>query len=721
MSCRLNLSMNLNSSKDPASSDRESFTLLALTACILTALLFVKALYIQYPIVFGDEAVYALQAKYLKDPHLDRALPNLLFLYLYHTASWFGRDHIEFSKFLNSTFFGLSFFPLYLTGRRFLSSRGAYLFAIGVVLSPIDSYSVYMTPESMYFFVFWVVTYILVGQLTDKPVRGGLWLGFALAALTEVKPHAFILVGPILIIFVDMSLRGRRILSFHQILYCGLACSLALVVGRLIITHLAGANSTIDVAGKFYGRPLHRAMTEAHSSVWPMVGFLIEGHLIYLALLFWPPIILIVWPITAEGRPLDKKSIGLESLAIVCLVSIGLIVPVASTFVAKLLVLNPVPGEMCRVHARYYDFAFPALVLLFLARTAPDAEPRRWPGAFKIVVICGAIIAGLLACYRAANYCPHFVDFPELSAIPADEFHIAFLVVGCLGPAACLAFVDRRTARVCYCVFIGVVAFAGSIDAFNAQRASTVPPSEVDLAAISVRGLIASSQVDDGVVIAKTQDLRMERALFHLYSRSQQKMVKHPVLIPGDVPSGTKWALLLDPYLVDIPFYSKVEGRGYEFLQLAPGGTLTATAGSKSVSYPRTYNLSGNGEQSLWLSGFNPQENWGVWTRDQLARVYFAAPISGNLRIRIKGRGYGPNATRPVELRIGGFEQSATFSDTVTEVDMKVNLPAQTYFLEFSGMTPVSPKSLGRSEDSRPLGLGLLEIQIDQVSNAPNF
>jgi hypothetical protein len=213
----------------------------------------------------------------------------------------------------------------------------------------------------------------------------------------------------------------------------------------------------------------------------------------------------------------------------------------------------------------------------------------------------------------------------------------------------------------------------------------------------------------------------MERALFHLYSRSQQKMVTHPVLTAKDVPSGRKWALLLDPYEIDIPFYSKVGGRGYEFLQLAPSGALAAAAGSKSISYPRTYDLSGDGEQSLWLSGFNPQENWGVWTRDQMARVYFAAPVSGKLRIRIKGRGYGPNASRPVEVRIGGHEQPAKFSDAVTEVEMNVSLPAPAYFLEFSGMTPVSPESLGRSEDPRPLGLGLLEIQIDQTANAPNF
>ena len=91
----------------------------------------------------------------------------------------------------------------------------------------------------------------------------------------------------------------------------------------------------------------------------------------------------------------------------------------------------------CRLHGRYYDFALPTLVLLFLAQTTPNSQqPRSAP--FKIIVISGALASSALGYSSALNYCPTFVDFPDLSGIVPDRLHIGFLISGCLGSRSML-------------------------------------------------------------------------------------------------------------------------------------------------------------------------------------------------------------------------------------------------------------------------------------------
>jgi phosphoglycerol transferase len=145
----------------------------------IAALLFVRALYIQYPVILADEALYALHATFLNNPRFAVQLPNVLFFLIYHSASWFGGNHFAITKLLNAIVFALSLVPLYAIAREFLSNTGAYLFAVAVVLSPISSYTAYVMPEAMFFFAFWVLAYVVLVKLPANIIYGGVYLGFA--------------------------------------------------------------------------------------------------------------------------------------------------------------------------------------------------------------------------------------------------------------------------------------------------------------------------------------------------------------------------------------------------------------------------------------------------------------------------------------------------------------------------------------------------------------
>jgi hypothetical protein len=54
--------------------------------------------------------------------------------------------------------------------------------------------------------------------------------------------------------------------------------------------------------------------------------------------------------------------------------------------------------------------------------------------------------------------------------------------------------------------------------------------------------------------------------LYVQYPISKRKILDRPTLTAQDIPPGTKWALLLDPYTLNFPYYSVLKGEGFEFV-----------------------------------------------------------------------------------------------------------------------------------------------------------
>src|SRR5580658_806340 len=157
-----------------ASTSRSESTIALLLGFIAVAgFLFLRALYVQYPVVFADEELYALHAKYLYDPRFAVLMPNVFYFLVYHPASWFGASHLTIAKLFNAAFFGLALFPLYAIAAKFLSKTGAYVFSVFVLFSPVTSYSVYVMPEAMFFLVFLDSRVLGSGQVAEQPDSWG--------------------------------------------------------------------------------------------------------------------------------------------------------------------------------------------------------------------------------------------------------------------------------------------------------------------------------------------------------------------------------------------------------------------------------------------------------------------------------------------------------------------------------------------------------------------
>jgi phosphoglycerol transferase len=538
---------------------------------IVTSILFLHTLYIQYPIVFSDEAVYALHSKFLNNPRFTVSRPNILYFYVYHVTSWFGVNHLVVAKLFNSIFFGLALFPLYATARQFVSQRAACIFALIVVLSPVSSYSVYVMPESMYFFVFWILVYVAVVQLPRNLMSGGLNAGLVLAALSTIKPHGLILIAAVPIVLAGVYFQNPDEISVGTLVRANIFFFVAFVVGRLAINYIVRGNFVLSPFGSYYAGILTPSMEARRPLLPPGLWHSLRGHLSYLAILFWPAIVLAIWPSEASGAR-SRASTHYVALLSFSFVALALLMLMAAKFTADVTGLGAAE-RACRLHGRYYDFALSLLMLLFLAGTNTATRPPRWSRLLGAVLVGGTIAAAVAAYFTFINYCPNLVDFPEVACFARIRVGLALVISGAVGSAVCLATLSRTTARIAYLGFISTVALTTSAGVFVGQKLFIWSPPAPDLAAIAVRSLVPN-QVDDGIVVVRVEDGRGYRAQFQLDSLAGQKILDRPVLSANDIPAGTKWALLLDPYTLNLPYSSMVRGPGFEFLQFAPGGIV---------------------------------------------------------------------------------------------------------------------------------------------------
>jgi phosphoglycerol transferase len=684
----------------------------------VASFLFLRAIYIHYPVVMADEELYALHAKFLHNPRFPIQMPNILFFFVYHLASWFGENHLTVAKLLNATFFALSMIPLYMVAREFLSRTAAYLFSILVVISPISSYSVYVMPEAMFFFAFWVLTYVAVVALPSNLILGAWCLGLTLAALTATKPHGLVLIGlfPVLIAvryFIDPD----RI-SWDKVLKSGFGFCIAFAAGRFSIEYLAHGDLAVSLFGSFYRKVVWRAprstqTTRTHSPALSVMWPCLRGHLAYLAVLFGPGLLFVAWPHSKgkDGQPQPARYTQLLSFSVAVL---AILLAMVVKFSADNASADPT--QLCRLHGRYYDFLLPTFVLLFLSRSRRENFPSCRSTVFKLAVIIGAVAASAFLYHSNSSYCVNFVDFPEIEWIASSEARICCAIAGCLLTAIALAFLDQTAARVVYCSVLVVLALMGTRQVFRDQIAQVAGPPSEDLAGIAVRNLVGD-QIDDGMVFARSEDERSHRAMFQLYSLSMRRNLHASKISQKDIPSGVKWILTLDPYELDIPYYSRVRGRDFDLILLS-SGALTAREGGELESYPRFYELTRDSVRPVALYGFYPPEEHSTWTNKPVARVYFDLPIAGRLELAIKGRAYGPNVGKLISIKLGDVERQIKFSGDIGEVKIDGDLAKPADYLEFSGIVQESPAEFEHASDPRPLGLAIFDITITRSGDS---
>ncbi|MEQ4530253.1 MAG: phosphatidylglycerol--membrane-oligosaccharide glycerophosphotransferase [Mixta sp.] len=120
------------------------------------------------------------------------------------------------------------------------------------------------------------------------------------------------------------------------------------------------------------------------------------------------------------------------------------------------------------------------------------------------------------------------------------------------------------------------------------------------------------------------------------------------------------------------------------------------------------------------FSGISRPEAWGRWSNANLApevTIDYAQPLPPRFDLVIRAKAFGPNAQRPIPVRVGSQQQMLTLGHEVSTVTLHFTNPEGSSQLV---ITPPEPQLSNEGniigQDPRKLGIGLVEIKIVPVA-----
>lgn len=131
------------------------------------------------------------------------------------------------------------------------------------------------------------------------------------------------------------------------------------------------------------------------------------------------------------------------------------------------------------------------------------------------------------------------------------------------------------------------------------------------------------------------------------------------------------------------------------------------------------FNVAGAPEEVKQFSGISRPESWGRWSNAQLGKavkIEYKAPLPAEFDLVITAKAFGPNADRPIPVRVGNSEQTLTLGHDLSTTTLRFSNPAQSNTLEIIPPDPQSTNEgniLGHSP--RQLGIGMVEIKVVKV------
>ncbi|MNL40310.1 phosphoglycerol transferase I [compost metagenome] len=129
--------------------------------------------------------------------------------------------------------------------------------------------------------------------------------------------------------------------------------------------------------------------------------------------------------------------------------------------------------------------------------------------------------------------------------------------------------------------------------------------------------------------------------------------------------------------------------------------------------------MAGAPEEVKQFSGISRPESWGRWSNAQLGnevKIEYAQPLPEKFDLVITAKAFGPNANKPIPVRIGDKEQTITLGNDVTTTTLHFENPSRSNTVVIVPPDPQSTNEgniLGHSP--RKLGIGMVEMKVVQT------
>jgi phosphoglycerol transferase len=688
-----------------------------------------------YPFVFPDEYTYSTFSRLI--PFSDAKIPDYLYYAIYKVTKISGDGSLECARLLNAFFFILTAPFIYLICRDIAGDKVALLIAVCSVLGPINSYTAYFMPESLYCFVFWLFTYLLYRYRQDANWQRMMILGAALGLLSLVKPHALLLVPALIAYFLAVMFHSEKAPPISRIKVVVYFLVAALSVKLVLGFALAGINGLC-----FFGSSYTSGATNSISPISPIsltnlksptsptsptspispispisptggkhsyLSFIgnavlnLQGHILSLCLLFSVPVAYLV--LCTCSYVMSPRNCRFDSIAIyTTLMSMNLLA-VVTLYTATYAGAGP-SDITTRLHARYYDFMFP--LFLIVAATQSTLADSDFKLKWRVISALPVGAAILYATYtKMVPYFYTLTDFPELFGItskPAGFYVICGLSLLCL---AVWIHSVHFGAKLFLYLFVPAIVFVSNVNITKSMQQRRIPDL-FDKAGMFTKHYLAREDLSKVLIIGSNQCL-LFRSLLYLDNANAtvETIPEGSAYHVSRLPEGKDWVLVIGDHPVPDDVFYKISMNGF---------TLVRARKPNKLSF-KTDNLPGIISN---LRGLSAPESYGRLSTGKEVVIAFYEPLPERFKFSMVAYALGPNVGRNFVISAGNATQEFTLGASSSERVLEIDNPERSNTIKLIVPQPVSPRELGMmSVEDRQLGVVLVEIRIDPVVQMP--
>lgn len=657
------------------------------------------------PGVFADEWYYSKMARLM--PLSEATLPSWLYLLVFGATSGCGPGFLDCARIGNVVFHVGAAPFLYLVARRLVAAPLACAIALLSLLLPLNLYTSFFMPESMYFFGFALLAWVALNGLAWRAPLHALAAGAVLGLMSLVKVHAVFLL-PALCLYLVYA--GRVRAAGGPWIARGLgAAALALasaVLVKLLLGWLLAGEAGLTLFGAFYGAGASSASQHSLlSRLYPM-SVSARGHATALTALLAIPLAILLHAVFSRDTWRADNPRG--PLVVFTVLALGSALGLAVLYTASIAHEGPMEG--LRLHSRYYSFALPLLLVAAAATAAAgkDASPpagRRALAPGLIVLVLAALLAA--AWIGLPAFDPRLTDSPEYTALARHGVAVtALFIVQALLLALWLR--SRRAAAwgaLALALPLALLITNRDVHQHYLVHLKAAPPA--DRAGMAARALIPPEERSATMIVANGADLF--RTQFH---------IDHPQMILLDMPDGapieayrigsqTRWLVAVGRHSLPEGMVPAIAEEDFTIVKLPRP--------ERSLVGEYAFNVApGPGRLVVGADGVANVEAWGRWSDGKRVELRFDRPLPARLTVVLTAGAFGANIDAPFVLRAGDAAVAFRLPWEAREVVLDLDTDGRQQTLVIEVPQPQRPSELGNSTDTRLLGISLTRLRIEE-------
>lgn len=651
-----------------------------------------------YPAVFTDEYIYSKFARLT--PLSESEIPSYLYLSLFSLTNYCGDGFLGCAKILNAIVF-VSAAPFIFLVARSISGNGTSLaVTLLALIGPINGYTAYFMPESLYFFGFWAFAWYLLQLNSQSDQRRWLTAGAIFALTALIKPHSVFFLPAITTYIFYLSFKQQNLFSITPLKNTATFLACALLV-KFTLGYVLAGPAGITIFGPLYGSIAESSSTNPHRYLELLTLALqsIKGHFLAISILFALPLT-IASAVFLKQFASETSATAIDKIGVFSLLVLFNLIIVVALFTASIANSDPVEST-ARLHMRYYNFALPLLPILAGGLLAN----KDYPVSKSIRYLLGCVVGATALYALYTNMVPYIashVDNPELRGLHYNTF--LFRLTSGLSIAALMIWILLGRSGIKLYMYVAMP-LAVVVSAFNItqEQRQRLTADTYDKAGRFAADYLLKEELGK-VVVAGTAPAGLFRTLFYLdHSNATIKVLSEgaPYNL-NELPSGKEWLLLIGNHKPSRKAAFELEMNGFRLVKARHTGAIDF----RKSSWPGFV---------LRASGLSSPESWGTWSVMKEIRIELTSPPPARFKLVLSASAFGPNIGKAVHVSIGNSSSEVILSDQASTQTLALSNREQSNILTITVPKPTSPLELGISHDERQLGIALTELRIESA------